>query len=207
MVRKTPANKRASAARGARPPPLSKNFYSKLPILKPRYLTEDLLPKDKYLVFWELLDKQYLRGLLFVKERYYPRLMATIATTLRIQDNLDKNDYGEFAMVFWLAGVKYASDSECVQQTLQVASVARGKYLVGRMTTDHRLLHYVLTYMLLPRKGNHGTLSEEDLIILWAMVKELELSWPYLIGYHLMSYTIGQVDLVLSGFTSPVRLV
>ncbi|MED6200675.1 hypothetical protein PIB30_087571, partial [Stylosanthes scabra] len=56
MVRKTPANKCASAARGAQPPPLSKvlmqrwfankevwrnfqNFYYKMPILKPRYLT------------------------------------------------------------------------------------------------------------------------------------------------------------------------
>ncbi|MED6162628.1 hypothetical protein PIB30_072296 [Stylosanthes scabra] len=85
--------------------------------------------------------------------------------------------------------------NERVQRTLQVASAAGRKYSVGK-TMDHRHLHYVLTYVLLPRKGNHGTLSEEDLIILWAMVKEHELNWPYLIAYHLMSYTIGQTKVL-----------
>ncbi|MED6224443.1 hypothetical protein PIB30_084067 [Stylosanthes scabra] len=139
MIRKTSANKCASAACDAQPPPLSKvplrrwfaseevwrdflNFYSKMPILKPRHLIEGLLPEDKYLIFWRLLDKQFIRGssslervprfacLFFLVAiligsymfwkfsecRYYPRLMAAVATTLRIQDNLDRNGYWEF---------------------------------------------------------------------------------------------------------------
>ncbi|MED6164279.1 hypothetical protein PIB30_088164 [Stylosanthes scabra] len=178
-----------------------------MPILKPKYLTEGLIWEDKYPVFWESLDKQYLKELLFVKERYYPRLMAAVSTTLRIQDDLDVSGYGKFVMVFWLAGFRYALglnklasiwglqnmgilfkgvinppecmgsfDSEPVQWTLQVASVGGENYSVGRMTTDHRLLHYVLTYVILPRKGNHGTLNEDDLIILWAMVRKLEFN-------------------------------
>ncbi|MED6162534.1 hypothetical protein PIB30_071397, partial [Stylosanthes scabra] len=45
------------------------DIFSKLPVLKPRYLSEDLLPEDKYEVFWNLVDQQGLRPLLFTKER------------------------------------------------------------------------------------------------------------------------------------------
>ncbi|MED6214101.1 hypothetical protein PIB30_099737 [Stylosanthes scabra] len=55
----------------------------------------------------------------------------------------------------------------------------------------------MLSYVWLPRKGNHGTLSEEDLIILWSMVEKIELNWPYLIAHHLMNYTMSQVELGL----------
>ncbi|MED6214100.1 hypothetical protein PIB30_099736 [Stylosanthes scabra] len=101
MSHKTPANKHESASRNDPPPPLSQvplrkwfsskevwedfqQFYSKMPILKPRYLTEGLISEDKYPVFWRLLDIQGLRPLLFLQEWYYPRLMAVVATTLRI---------------------------------------------------------------------------------------------------------------------------
>ncbi|MED6115974.1 hypothetical protein PIB30_095814 [Stylosanthes scabra] len=66
--RKTPAVKLTSAPCKV-PPPLSQvllrrwftnkenweefqNFYSKMPILKPRYLSEGLQLEDKYPVFW-----------------------------------------------------------------------------------------------------------------------------------------------------------
>ncbi|MED6113928.1 hypothetical protein PIB30_075375 [Stylosanthes scabra] len=53
-------------------------------------------------------------------------------------------------------------------------SVSR-KYAISRMSTDHRLLLYVFSYVLLPRKSNHGSASEEDLLILWAMVQEKQI--------------------------------
>ncbi|MED6140167.1 hypothetical protein PIB30_090490 [Stylosanthes scabra] len=57
------------------------------------------------------------------------------------------------------------------------------------MSTDHRLLHYMFSYLWLPRKGNHGVLTEEDTFVIGAMVKEVELNWPYLIARRLMRYT------------------
>ncbi|MED6152279.1 hypothetical protein PIB30_090396, partial [Stylosanthes scabra] len=82
MVRKTQATKRS---RNAQPTPLSKvplrqwfankalwcdfqDFYMKKPILKPRYLPDGLIPEDRYPVFWRLMEKQHLRGLLFFRE-------------------------------------------------------------------------------------------------------------------------------------------
>ncbi|MED6222678.1 hypothetical protein PIB30_066605 [Stylosanthes scabra] len=93
--RKTLAVKLTSAPRKV-PPPLSQvplrrwftnkdnweefqKFFSKMPILKPRYLSEGLLPEYKYPKFWRLLDFQGLRPLLFVRGRYYPHLMTAIA--------------------------------------------------------------------------------------------------------------------------------
>ncbi|MED6116434.1 hypothetical protein PIB30_100323 [Stylosanthes scabra] len=61
------------------------------------------------------------------------------------------------------------------------------------MSTHHHLLHYMMTYVLLPRKGNHGTVNEEYLIILWAMVKKHEINWPYLITHKLLTYAFGQL--------------
>ncbi|MED6212411.1 hypothetical protein PIB30_083021 [Stylosanthes scabra] len=196
----------------------------KKPILKPRYLSEGLIPKDKYPMFWRLMEKQHLRGLLSFRERYYPRLMAAVATTLRIENKLDENGDGEFYMVFKLAGVKYALDlddlasiwglrndrklckggrnppeymgrlyHERAIETLRLSGLSGGKYLVRNMTTDHRLLHFMLSYVLIPRTGNHGTVGEEDLIILLAMVDEVRLNWPFLLAYQLYYYTIRQV--------------
>ncbi|MED6165004.1 hypothetical protein PIB30_095578 [Stylosanthes scabra] len=87
------------------------SFYSKMPILPPRFLSEGLLPEDKHPKFWELLDHQGLRPLLFTRERYFPCMMAAVATTLRIHDGIyDSEGDGEFRLWFWLAGFKYTLD-------------------------------------------------------------------------------------------------
>ncbi|MED6224557.1 hypothetical protein PIB30_085270 [Stylosanthes scabra] len=61
------------------------------------------------------------------------------------------------------------------------------------MSTDHRLLLYVLSYVLLPRKSNHGTATEEDLLILWAIVNEKQIHWPYLMAHRMLCYSQGKV--------------
>ncbi|MED6138539.1 hypothetical protein PIB30_075098 [Stylosanthes scabra] len=87
------------------------SFYAKMPILPPRFLSEGLLPEDKYREFWELLDYQGLRPLLSARERYYPRMMAATATTLRIHDGIYNSEGdGEFRLWFRLAGFKYTLD-------------------------------------------------------------------------------------------------
>ncbi|MED6158366.1 hypothetical protein PIB30_032120 [Stylosanthes scabra] len=52
---------------------------------------------------------------------------------------------------------------------LRLEPASAGKYSISKMTADHRLLLLALSYVLLPRRSNHGTATEEDLIILWAM--------------------------------------
>ncbi|MED6212617.1 hypothetical protein PIB30_085176 [Stylosanthes scabra] len=69
---------------------------------------------------------------------------------------------------------------------------ASRKYAISRMSTDHRLLLYVLFYVILPRKSNNGSASEEDLRILWAMVQEKQIHWPYLMAYRMLRYSQGK---------------
>ncbi|MED6211927.1 hypothetical protein PIB30_078281 [Stylosanthes scabra] len=152
---------------------------------------------------------------------YYPRMMAAIATTLRLHDGIyDSEGDGEFWLWFRLLGFKYTLDlnqfnsilglrnsgvlfkegsvvpkrltsfnSETAAQRLRVSRITGKKYSVSAMKTDHRLLQYILSYIWLPRRGNHRVLTEEDLIILWAIVQKVTLNWPYLIAQHLVNCT------------------
>ncbi|MED6141842.1 hypothetical protein PIB30_107467 [Stylosanthes scabra] len=49
----------------------------------------------------------------------------------------------------------------------------------------------MVSYVLLPRKRNHGTATEEDLPIIWAMAQEKQINWPYLIAHKMVKYSRG----------------
>ncbi|MED6187959.1 hypothetical protein PIB30_081414, partial [Stylosanthes scabra] len=180
------------------------SFYSKMPILSPRFLSEGLLPEDKHPEFWELLGHQGLRPLLFTREQYYPCMMAAVATTLRIHDGIyDSEGDGEFQLRFWLAGFKYTLDLDQLSSILGLRN--SGVLFKGGSEVPKRLTSFdseIAAQRLrvsritgkkystwLPRRGNHIVLTEEDLIILWAMVWKVTLNWPYLIARHLVNYT------------------
>ncbi|MED6171562.1 hypothetical protein PIB30_041785 [Stylosanthes scabra] len=153
---------------------------------------------------------------------YYPRFVAAASTTIFIQENEDEGeeftlgfrlDGREFKFTLdalvaaW--GLRNEGDTfkggnhplgtwnefskATAVRELHLEQAAPGKYAVSRMSTDHRLLLYVLSYVLLPRKSNHGTATEEDLLILWAIVNEKQIHWPYLMANRLFRYSQGRV--------------
>ncbi|MED6127343.1 hypothetical protein PIB30_087239 [Stylosanthes scabra] len=69
---------------------------------------------------------------------------------------------------------------------LNLGPAVSGKYPISRMSTTHRLLLYMVSYVLLPRKRNHGMATEEDLPIIWAMAQEKQINWPYLIAHKMV---------------------
>ncbi|MED6151519.1 hypothetical protein PIB30_083274 [Stylosanthes scabra] len=75
---------------------------------------------------------------------------------------------------------------------LRLEHAAPVKYVISKMSTDHRLLLYVLSYVLLPRKSNHSSASEEDLLILRAMVQDKQIHWPYLMAHRMLKYSQGK---------------
>ncbi|MED6186817.1 hypothetical protein PIB30_070342 [Stylosanthes scabra] len=77
-------------------------------------------------------------------------------------------------------------------QALCLSPASSRKYHISRITTTHCLLLYAISYMLMPRKGNHGTATEEDLILLWAMI-----NWPYLMAHKLVDYSHGKINSAL----------
>ncbi|MED6188046.1 hypothetical protein PIB30_082274 [Stylosanthes scabra] len=74
-------------------------------------------------------------------------------------------------------------------QELRLEPDTAGKFSVSRMTMDPSLLLYVL----LPRKRNHEMASEEDILILWAMSKEKQINWPYLMANRMVNYSHGLI--------------
>ncbi|MED6126476.1 hypothetical protein PIB30_078893 [Stylosanthes scabra] len=88
--------------------------FSKLPVLKPRYLSEGLLQEDKYEVFLEVGRSAGFKAA-FVHEGtalslisgYYPRMMRVVATSLWLVDKLNDAGEGEFYLRFWIGGVTY----------------------------------------------------------------------------------------------------
>ncbi|MED6165526.1 hypothetical protein PIB30_100368 [Stylosanthes scabra] len=211
--RKTPAVKLKSTPRKD-PPQLSQlplrkwfatkevwedfqNFYSKMPILPPRFLSEGLLPEDKYPKFWELLDFQGLRPLLFTRERYYPRMMAAISTTFRVHNGIyNKEGDGEFRLRFRLAGFK---DTLALDQLSSILGLENSRVLfkgggevpkkLKSFSSEGAVQRLRVSRIGGGKRGNHGVLTEEDLIILWAMVEKVKLNWPCLIVRHLVNCT------------------
>ncbi|MED6138863.1 hypothetical protein PIB30_078427 [Stylosanthes scabra] len=151
---------------------------------------------------------------------YYPHFVAAAFTTIFICGDSDSDEGDGFALGFrhgykftlaalatsW--GLKNEGDifkggsyllgswdefsKATAMRDLRLDYATSGKYAVSRMSTDHRLLLYVLSYVLLPRKSNHGTATEENLLILWAIMNEKQIHWPYLMAHRLFRYSQGR---------------
>ncbi|MED6210107.1 hypothetical protein PIB30_060995 [Stylosanthes scabra] len=80
---------------------------SKMEILPPRFIGDGVLSDEKYPEFWRLIDIQGLRPFLYMRERYYPRFVATAYTTMFIRDNLNDNGSGSFVFGFRHRGRNY----------------------------------------------------------------------------------------------------
>ncbi|MED6129535.1 hypothetical protein PIB30_108868 [Stylosanthes scabra] len=68
-----------------------------------------------------------------------------------------------------------------------------GKLSVNLVPTDIRILHYLLTYTILPRGGNHGVIQHEDVLVMWAMLKGYKICWPFFIIQHMLKFQ-GKVN-------------
>ncbi|XLT55216.1 hypothetical protein HN873_047820, partial [Arachis hypogaea] len=55
-----------------------------------------------------------------------------------------------------------------------------------------RILMYLFSYMLIPRKHNHGILFNEDILVLWAMVTGKEINWLYFMVHHMLEMKKGK---------------
>ncbi|MED6189107.1 hypothetical protein PIB30_092501 [Stylosanthes scabra] len=110
--------------------------------------------------------------------REYKFTPAAFATSWGLKNEGDTFKGGSYPLGSWDEFSKATA-----MRDLYLDYSTSGKYAVSRMSTNHRLLLYVLSYVLLPRKSNHGTATEEDLLILWAIVKEKQIRWPYLMAH------------------------
>ncbi|MED6165926.1 hypothetical protein PIB30_104268, partial [Stylosanthes scabra] len=145
-----------------------------------------------------------------VPPSYYPDLIAIAYTTLDVEFEEDdlvfsfkigKNNYAlessELSAIWSLNynGKKvesghtsedfrrnYSKENACTMFNIPIGTP---KPTVGLLNVEHRLLHYFLTYVLVPRSGNHGLILDEDLEIMWRMVNGQQINWVHLIVTHM----------------------
>ncbi|KAL5133972.1 hypothetical protein HKD37_03G007227 [Glycine soja] len=60
-----------------------------------------------------------------------------------------------------------------------------GRLLAGSLAFESRILHYLIVRILLPRSSNLAQVSEEDLIVMWAFHKGLQIDWSHLVRYRM----------------------
>ncbi|KOM37197.1 hypothetical protein LR48_Vigan03g057800 [Vigna angularis] len=63
--------------------------------------------------------------------------------------------------------------------------VIQSRILAGQMKVQPRILHYVLTRVLIPRATNIGQASKEDIMLLWAFFNSIHINWGHLIRYKM----------------------
>ncbi|MED6154144.1 hypothetical protein PIB30_109235, partial [Stylosanthes scabra] len=164
-------------------------------------------PQDNPLTQWFYTKKS---GSSKIKDSYYPDLIAIAYTTLDVEFEEDdlvfsfkigKNTYAlessELSAIWSLNynGEKvesghtsedfrrnYSKENAC---TMFNVLIGTPKPTVGLLNVEHRLLHYFLTYVLVPRSGNHGLILDEDLEIMWRMVNGQQINWVHLIVTHM----------------------
>ncbi|MED6226808.1 hypothetical protein PIB30_107416, partial [Stylosanthes scabra] len=136
-----------------------------------------------------------------IKDSFYPDLIAIAYTTLDVEFEEDdlvfsfkigKNSYAlessELSAIWNLNydGEKvdsgnasaefrriYSKENACITFNIPIGTP---KPTVGLLSVEHRLLHYFLTYVLMPRSGNHGLILDEDLEIMWRMINGQQIN-------------------------------
>ncbi|XLS52169.1 hypothetical protein HN51_012846 [Arachis hypogaea] len=74
---------------------------------------------------------------------------------------------------------------------------ARGNISCSGLGIEPHILMYLFSYMLIPRKHNHGILFNEDILVLWAMVTGKEINWPYFMVHHMLEMKKGKSSVSL----------
>ncbi|MED6215122.1 hypothetical protein PIB30_110281, partial [Stylosanthes scabra] len=170
-------------------------------VIPPRYLEPNFFDHHHYPNLLGILVRQNLVNLLKIKDSYYPDLIAIAYITLDVEFEEDdlvfsfkigKNTYAlessELSAIWSLnyngEKVESGHTSEDFRRnyskenayTMFNIPIGIPKPTVGLLNVEHRLLHNFLTYVLIPRSGNHSLLLDEDLEIMWRMYVGIDLS-------------------------------
>ncbi|MED6107832.1 hypothetical protein PIB30_017914 [Stylosanthes scabra] len=169
--------------------------------------------------------QQHLLDFVKLKDRFYPDLVAIANTTLSIVNDEEKPS--SFTMIFHLGTTKYelSVGDFCTLGQLNFSGTlfkhgdnpppewnfvrlkacqffklnpnCGNKMPTKPMSDEYRLLHYLMVWVILLRNNNHGVVMDDDLPILWALVKDLEINWSYFISQHMKRLQEGQISLGL----------
>ncbi|MED6141590.1 hypothetical protein PIB30_104985 [Stylosanthes scabra] len=188
--------------------------WEKRPFVAPRYINLEFLQSSNFNRLINVLDDQHLGGLVVMDNDYYPDLVSGSLSSLRFVGTTDGGyieaymggrmrviPLSAIASICNLSmdGVPFrggliAHDSwenYSLQEglaTIGYRGNVIGKLSVNLVPTEIRILHYLLTYTILPRGGNHGVIQHEDVLVMWAMLKGYKICWPFFIIQHMLKF-------------------
>ncbi|MED6198577.1 hypothetical protein PIB30_067696 [Stylosanthes scabra] len=184
---KRPTKKSRGGSSSMEPPPqdhpLAQWFYNKedfdlyhsdfasRKVIPPRYLEPNFFDQHHYPNLLDILVRQNLVNLLKIKDSYYPDLIAIAYTTLDVE--FEEDDLVESGHTSEDFRRNYSKENACTMFNIPIGIP---KPNIGLLNVEHCLLHYFLTYVLIPRSGNHSLLLDEDLEIMWRMVNGQQIN-------------------------------
>ncbi|MED6160205.1 hypothetical protein PIB30_049186 [Stylosanthes scabra] len=182
--------------------------------IPPRYLDPKLLDSQNFSHLKEMLNMQGLMDSLQFRDKYYPELTSIAYATLGIESSTQ--DPKDFSMVFKLGRDTYkvhcsrlasiwklpldsclfeggkipledwGYDKMRAMDLFNLTQNEKSKMPCQPMNDEYMTLLYIVTYVLKPRVSGHGNVADEDLVLMWAMVNEIKINWPYLILHHIL---------------------
>ncbi|MED6117190.1 hypothetical protein PIB30_107680 [Stylosanthes scabra] len=188
--------------------------WEKRPFVAPRYINFEFLQSSNFNRLINVLEAQHLGGLVMMENDYYPDLVSGSLSSLRFVGTTDGGyieaymggrirviPLSAIASICNLSmdGVPFRGglrthdswDKYSLQDglaTIGYRGNVVGKLSVNLVPTEIRILHYLLTYTILPRGGNHGVIQHEDVLVMWAMLKGYKICWPFFIIQHMLKF-------------------
>ncbi|MED6178475.1 hypothetical protein PIB30_107972 [Stylosanthes scabra] len=188
--------------------------WEKRPFVAPRYINFEFLQSSNFNRLINVLEAQHLGGLVMMENDYYPDLVSGSLSSLRFVGTTD-GGYIEAYMdgrirvvplsaiaslcnlsmdgVPFRGGLRAHDSWDNYSFQDRLTSIGYRGNVVGKLSvnlvpTDIRILHYLLTYTILPRGGNHGVIQHEDVLVMWAMLKGYKICWPFFIIQHMLKF-------------------
>jgi len=68
---------------------------------------------------------------------------------------------------------------------MALLSATKLELLPKGLRLDERLLALIVTWILTPRGSNHSVLTEEDLVYIYCIMKNIRINWIHIIKEHM----------------------
>ncbi|MED6140766.1 hypothetical protein PIB30_096605 [Stylosanthes scabra] len=156
-------------------------------LISPRYMEANFFQKHDYPILLECLVRQVNLTFKLGKDSY------SVDSSQLME--VWKLDFSGHTLILSISQIEhhyaYSRQEACAMFNIPFNI---SKPTVGHLSIEHRLIHYLITYVLVPRLHNHGLILEEDLEIMWRMATGKKINWVILIASHMQRTKGGKTS-------------
>ncbi|MED6214292.1 hypothetical protein PIB30_101621 [Stylosanthes scabra] len=189
--------------------------WEKRQFVSPRYITLDFLVGHNYTRLIEVIENQGFGTLIAMQNDYYPDLTIASISHMKYSPS-NEGGYiegyigGRYRVVplttiaslcglsmegYRFMGGLHPHESWGPYQLRDGLNrigyndpyFGKQRLSVNKLSTEMRILHYLITYTLLPRGGNHGIIQHDDVFLMWTMVQDHKICWSFIMVQNMLS--------------------